>query len=91
MTKPKLKRVKALAVAKQLGNKPWVRLAGSISGPADLSLRRGVSRGTTTPSSMGGLPAQPQIEGAERRKKLAHGVSRGFAGAKRPSPVGAKE
>ena len=35
--------------------------------------------------------AQPQLAGAERRQKLAHGTSRGFIYEKNSSPGGAKE
>ena len=37
------------------------------------------------------LPAEAHSSGAERRRSVAHGVSRGFSGAARKSPGGAKE
>ncbi len=36
-------------------------------------------------------PAEAHCSGAERRQSVAHGVSRGFSGASRKSPGGAKE
>ena len=36
------------------------------------------------------LPAEAHSSGAERRRSVAHGVSRGFQGASQKSPGGAK-
>jgi hypothetical protein len=71
----------------KVSDKPWMHPAGILSGPPDLSMWRGFSSSVENPSSSSAKAlAEPQIEGAERRQIVAHGVSRGSQAIKRQAP-----